>query len=107
MTTNFNYNHAQQHLNGMAYKLNKNENISAFCDGVVVFIGQKDGYNNTVIIQGVDGFDIWYGNLENVNVNLYDYVKGGNLLGNVNEELYLVIMKNEKYYDLAEYQNRI
>ena len=36
---------------------------------------------NTVIIQGVDGVDIWYGNLTNVSVKLYDYVEKDKLIG--------------------------
>ena len=40
--------------------------------GIVVFIGEKEGYNNTVIIQRIDGIDEWYGNIENVNVNNVD-----------------------------------
>ena len=32
--------------------------------GIVVFIGEKEGYGNTVIIQQVDGVDLWYGNVD-------------------------------------------
>ena len=47
---------------------------------------------------------MWYGNLDNVNVNLYDYVEKGSLLGEVKDtNLYLVYQKDGKYVDYKEY----
>lgn len=72
--------------------------------GLVVFIGEKENYGNTVIIQGVDGVDIWYGNVINLNVTLYEYVEKGTLLGEVNgNNLYLVFQKDGKYLDYEKY----
>lgn len=74
--------------------------------GVVVFSGEKEGYGNTVIIQGIDGADIWYGNLENVSINLYDYIEANTVIGNVVDEyLYLVIKKDNEYIKYEDYQN--
>ena len=53
-------------------------------DGLVVFIGEKENYGNVIIIQGIDGIDIWYGNMANTSVKLYDYVEKGSLLENQN-----------------------
>lgn len=72
--------------------------------GMVVFIGEKEGYGKTVIIQGVNGVDTWYGNLENVNVKLYDYVSKGDLVGDVKKNtLYLVFQKEGKNLDYKNY----
>ena len=47
---------------------------------------------------------MWYGNLGNINVNLYDYVEKGALLGEVKDtNLYLVYQKDGKYVDYKEY----
>ena len=43
-----------------------------------------------VIVETVDGIDIWYGNLSNINVKLYDYIDKGSLIGNCNNTLFLV-----------------
>lgn len=68
--------------------------------GMVVFIGEKENYGNTVIIQQIDGKDVWYSNLENVNVSLYDYVEKGSLLGEVkDEDLILIFKKDGKVLD--------
>ena len=72
--------------------------------GMVVFIGEKEGYFKTVIIQGINGVDTWYGNLENVNVKLYDYVSKGDLVGEAKDNtLYLVFQKEGKNLDYKNY----
>ena len=82
-----------------------NQNVVSLKGGIVIFKGNKEGYNNTIIVQGSDGFDIWYGNLENINVNIYDYIDEGSIIGNCKENLYLVITKDNKYYTYEEYEN--
>lgn len=63
--------------------------------GMVVFIGEKEGYGNTVIVQQMDGVDVWYSNIGTVSVKLYDYVEKGSLLGETtSDKLYLVYKKN-------------
>ena len=80
--------------------------VNSLASGIVVFSGEKDGFGNTVIIQGIDGADIWYGNLENISLNLYDYIEVGTVIGNtVDEYLYLVIKKDNEYIKYEDYQN--
>lgn len=89
-----------------ALKINVSSNLpmGSLSSGVVVFIGNKDNYNNTVIVQGLDGYNIWYGNVKDVNVSLYDYVEKGNLVGAADGDyVYLLIEKNNKYYSYDEY----
>ena len=38
--------------------------------GIVVFIGDKEGYGNTIIVQRIDGIDEWYGGIVNTNLKL-------------------------------------
>ena len=71
--------------------------------GIVAFIGEKDGLGSTVIIEGVDEVEYWYGGLENISVNLYDYVSASTLLGNTqSDNLYLIFKKNGEYLDYEE-----
>lgn len=80
--------------------------VNSLASGVVVFSGEKENFGNTVIIQGIDGVDIWYGNLENVSVNLYDYIEEGTVIGETKDEyLYLVIKKDNEYIKYEDYQN--
>lgn len=71
-------------------------------DGMVIYTGEKEDYGLTVIIEQVDGVEVWYSNLKNYNVKLYDYVEKGALLGEVDNELYIVIKKDGKYLDYEE-----
>jgi len=81
--------------------------IKTLSSGIVVYTGEKENFGNTVIIQGSDGYDIWYGNLENVGVSLYDFVDKDAILADVENELYLVIKNDEKYLKYEEYQSKV
>lgn len=97
-----NYNNSENYLDGV--KLNLDNNLVPINEsGVVVFMGEKEGYGNTIIIQRIDGVDEWYGNIINTNVKLYDYVKKGTLLGEVNDYLYLVYKKDGNILNYEEY----
>ena len=71
-------------------------------------MGEKEGYGNTLIIQGVDGTDIWYGNVADTNLNLYDYLDANTILGTSSEDkYYLVFQKDGEYLTYEEYFNQI
>ena len=86
-------------------KLDLSNNIVPILDsGIVIFIGNKDGLNKTVIIENSDGVEEWYGNLDNINVNLYDYVKKNDILGDtINNTLYLEFKKDNKSIDYNKF----
>ena len=88
------------------YKLTVNDNylVPSIDGGLVVFIGKKDNYNNTVIVEQFDGVNVLYGNLDNINVKLYDYIDKGSLIGNCNNNLYLVFKKDGK---ILNYEKKI
>lgn len=98
------YKDIKSYKDGEVLTLSKGTLINSLASGVVVFIGNKDDYGNTVIVQGVDGADIWYGNLTNSSVKLYDYIEKNTLLGEtLTDELYLVIKKNNAYIKYEDY----
>ena len=98
------YKNKENYLNGSLITVSNDYMIPVLQSGIVVFVGEKEGYNKTIIVQGNDGVDIWYGNIDNTNLNLYDYVKKGDLVGNVKDNtLYLVFMKDNNYISYEEY----
>jgi len=97
------YKDKEKYKDGVKLKVDTNYLVPIEESGIVVFIGEKEDYGNTVIIQRIDGVDEWYGNIENVNVKLYDYVTKGSLLGESNEELFLVYKKDGKVLNYEEY----
>ena len=91
------YSKKEKYLDGVKLSVDKNYLVPILESGMVVYIGKKEGYGNTVIVQQVNGVDVWYGNINNPNVKLYDYVEKGKLLGDVkNNNLYLVFKKEGK-----------
>lgn len=100
------YKDISSYHDGSKLLVNSNSLVNNLKSGIVVFIGEKENYGNTVIVQGIDGADIWYGNLTNVSVKLYDYLEKETVIGEVNgEELYIVIKKDNEFIDYEEYQN--
>ena len=88
------YSKKEKYLDGVKLSVDKNYLVPILESGMVVYIGKKEEYGNTVIVQHVD---VWYGNINNPNVKLYDYVEKGKLLGDVkNNNLYLVFKKDGK-----------
>jgi len=93
----------EEYENGVKIKLSKNQPVSILNGGIVVFVGEKDNYGNTLILQGNDGIDYWYGNITNLTVNLYDYLEKDTLIGETSSEyLYLVLQKNGEYIKYEE-----
>ena len=98
----------ENYLDGMRLKYQNNGLATTFNSGLVVFIGNKENYGNTVIIQGIDGIDIWYGNITDVSVTLYDYVEKDKVIGvPINNELYLKIEKDGNPLNIKNYLNEI
>ena len=98
------YNSKEKYLNGVSLNVGKSYNMHSLCGGIVVYIGEKDDLGETVIIQGTDGVDYWYSNLDNLSVNLYDYIEKSVLIGTSKDEnIYLTFVKNGEYIDYEEY----
>ena len=97
------YKSIKPYKDGYALDVGTHYLVPIINSGIVAFIGEKDGLGPTVIIEGVDEIEYWYGGLENISVNLYDYVSASSLLGNTQEDnLYLIFKKNGEYLDYEE-----
>lgn len=97
------YSSSSIYYDGVKLSVSNNYLVPSIDEGMVVFIGNKENYGNTVIIENLDGIYIWYGNIDNSSLKLYDYVEKGTLIGEVNKELYLVFSKEDKYLNYEEY----
>ena len=98
------YKDKKEFLNGVSLNVGKNYNMYSLCGGIVVYIGEKDDLGKTIIIQGTDGVDYWYSNIDNLSVNLYDYIEKDVLLGvSKSENIYLTFFKNGEYINYEEF----
>ncbi len=107
MSSFISYESKEKYLNGERYEGVKENFINALVGGIVTFVGDKDEYSKTIIIQGSNGYDIWYFLLDDVDVNIYDYVKADTIIGSINNEFGLLISKDGKYYTYEEYLNAL
>ena len=95
---------SNKYLDGVKLTVEKNYLVPVLQSGLVVYIGEKEGYGNTVIVQGIDGIDIWYGNVNNISISLYDYIDKKSLLGTTKDDvLYLVYKKDGEILNYEEY----
>lgn len=59
--------------------------VEVINEGIVRFAGVDDTHGKTVIIQHANKTETSYGNLDEINVNLFDFVKKGTVIGKVSE----------------------
>lgn len=94
-----------KYKDGVALTVSKNYLVPILEAGMVIFAGEKEDYGKTIIIEQIDGLEVWYSNLDNYSVNLYDYVTKGSALGEVvGDKLYLVFKKDGK---TLEYEDKL
>lgn len=105
ISTELNIDDVHKYFDGEKFHVSTDLPIGAIQSGVVIYTGYKENYNNTVIIQNVDGYNIWYGNLKDISVKTYDYIEKGSLLGSADgDDIYLLIEKDNRYYTYDEYK---
>lgn len=98
------YDEANLYKDGVSLSVTKNYLVPIIESGIVVFIGEKENYGNTIIVQQINGIDVWYGNVLVGDIKMYDYVEKGTLLGEVvDDKLYLVFQKEGKYLNYKDY----
>ena len=99
LSNEYDLNSIRKYYDAEEFKVSTNLPIGAIESGVVIFVGEKDNYGTTIIIEGVDGYNIWYSNITDINIKLYDYIEKGSLIGNCNDSLYLVFYKDGEILD--------
>ena len=98
------YTEKSKYLDGVKLTVTKKYLVPTIESGMVVFIGEKENYGNTVIISGIDGIDIWYSNINASSLKLYDYVEKGSFVGEAKDtNIYLVYKKDGKVLNYEDY----
>lgn len=98
------YSDEAKYKDGVKLTVKDSYVVPSMDSGLVIFSGEKDGYGNTIVIQRPDDVEVWYSNLKNVNVSLYDYVKKGDNIGEANgTNIYMVFIKEGKALDYQKY----
>ena len=86
----------EEYKDGYKYYTKTNEEVKLKDSGIITFIGEKDGYGNTIIVQQSNGYYAWYGNITE-EVKLYDYIEPGESIGKTKKDYYYyVLLKDDK-----------
>jgi len=93
---------SEEYLDGVKYNVQNNSDVLLKDSGIVTYIGNKEGYGNTVIVQQSNGYYAWYGNIKE-SIKLYDYLEKGSVIGNSKGKYYYyALFKDNKKVDISE-----
>lgn len=94
---------------GITVETGKDSKVEAVNEGVVIFVGPKEGLGKTVILQHADGSETWYGQLDEINiekVKLYEFLDSRTALGQVSNQVdgetgtfYFAVKKGDHFID--------
>jgi stage IV sporulation protein FA len=79
--------------------------VEAMNEGIIIEAGEKPDTGLTIVLQHADGTKSWYGNLDKIDVALYDFVEKGKELGktklsdNQKGTYYFAIKKGDDFID--------
>jgi len=102
-TDGLEYFSKSDYLDGVSIDVGDNYNVSMLESGLVVFIGEREGYGNTIVVQQSNGIDVMYGNMKQVEVKIYDYVEKDSIIGLSNDKLYLTFTSEGRTLDYKTY----
>lgn len=103
-TEKLSYSKANLYKDGVKLTVTNNYLVPALESGIVIFIGNKEGYGDTLIIEQINGVDVWYSNISIKDIKMYDYIEKGSLIGETKDtNLYLLFQKDGNYLDYKKY----
>lgn len=98
-----NYTKSEKYLDGVKLSVDNEYPVKMMESGLVVFVGNKEGYGSSIVVKQSNGIDVIYGNIENTDIKVYDYVEKGTIIGTANDYLYLVFQKEGEVLDYQKY----
>ncbi|GAF64058.1 hypothetical protein BTS2_0950 [Bacillus sp. TS-2] len=93
---------------GILVDIGTEEEAKAIKGGLVIEVGEDEEIGKRVIIQHYDQTESIYGMLNTIDVNIYDHIQAGELIGTIIKEegkqglFYFAIKKGEHYIDPSE-----
>jgi stage IV sporulation protein FA len=80
--------------------------IEVVKEGRVIYVGQKEGFGPTVVIDHGHGEESWYGQVQKQQVHLYEWVQQGDVIGSTSVSadngkgiFYFALRKNSNFVD--------
>ncbi len=95
----------QNHGRGIVMTTDGGSAVKAVKSGTVIFAGNDDQTNKTIIVQHKDGTNTIYGFLSSINVHLYEHIEAQEAIAQLNpaegetKEFFFAVKKDEQYLD--------
>ena len=103
-TEKLEYKKKTMYKDGVKLETDEGYLIPALESGIVVYMGDKEDYGYTVIIEQINGISTWYSNINPKDIKMYDYVTKGDLIGETKDKtLYLLFEEKGKFLDYKKY----
>ena len=93
------YKKLKKNKSGVKLIVDSNYTVPSLESGVVTYLKDK-----TIVIEQVNGIQVYYHNIIPNQIKLYDYLEKGSILGAVDgNELDIELKKDGKYLDYQKY----
>ncbi len=103
-TEKLEYKSKSLYKDGVKLEVNDGYLIPSLESGIVTYMGEKEEYGYTIIIEQVNGINVWYSNINPKDIKMYDYIKKGDLIGeSKGKELFLLFEEKGKFLDYKKY----
>lgn len=89
------YEELEEIPDGVRLKVGKGNVVSAVESGLVLFVGEKDGYGTTLVLEQVDGNEAWYVGVDVHDIELYDYIEKESIVGSSKDEYISMYFKRK------------
>ncbi|UOR12164.1 M23 family metallopeptidase [Halobacillus amylolyticus] len=98
----------QNHGRGIIMTTDGGSKVKAVKPGTVIFAGNDEQTDKTIVIQHKDGTNTIYGFLSSIDVHLYQHIEAQEAIGQLNtaegetKEFFFAVEKDEQYLDPIE-----
>lgn len=74
-----------------------NEAVLSIGKGIVIYVGNQEKLGKTIMIRHQNGFESTYAMLENIDIEMDDWVEPGELIGSADTKMYFAIKNQFRY----------
>ena len=98
------YNKLEEYKDGIKLQTSNKYLVPNLKEGIITKIETKKDYNQTIVVKTKNNINIWYGNICNPTLKIYDSIKKGEYLGeSCSNYIYIVYEKEGKYLNYKDY----
>lgn len=103
-TEKLSYKNKSMYKDGVKLEVDNGYLLPAIESGIVIYEGEKEGYGYTVIVEQINGINVWYSNINPKDIKMYDYINKGDLIGEAKgKNIYLLFEEKGKFLDYKKY----